>query len=845
MDTTRPTVRKYKPIVRLKAESTGPLRSINDYQIGLYDVGVLRQCLDELDSSQYRVAALPIPQTEQEFKVAKEIITNPNVEYAIVDKNKLVAVIIEGENSAGWMSNLKALGYSVKGGGKAAKRMKSFHRPTLINAHYSHLNVQVVDPCDYTRVDFENDVASDLSTPEVLERLLDGCFVVSERLMTQGITNLPFYEPNKTSDTDEYYYDPTIRNKLQSYLATSKVFNARIFSPIGLIKGNMIVSPHLPEGVDVITSEANIKREITYSRGYRLLAEPQGPKSRVITDDQTVINFPKLFPKSDMEMWLKEEYEKMFQDATSGKLLQNWKSIYTRLWKDSEKLEDKEVQARMNYVAYRWVSSGMSITDSPWLFENLAISHAMPLKKRIPIPCSVYEQIIPESLARMAGYDIEVEDETIQRINEIGVHVVSDVDWIEMYESHGGHDADDFFKLFYREVESGDMDGEKVVIAIRSPNGKGEYSVFKYVEGQWSPTWVKSDGEQVKFPVINGRDWPLRLSTAIRFEKVKYTGLPSDHSPSQAHASDEYDHEQVIADLQAAMNGGNVGRYVNAVMLYSSVFSNHRKEQLCSLESAIDGCTQTADPADRAAIDQEAKKLVREVVESGLPIDRVFWQSRNFGNSLKEGETIELFDGKITQIYTLCQQYFQAYSARVTQWAQEHARPDDVIHKLGYRLYFHALPHLRRFRMNIYNANSTQVPTTKNTVQTDAWENLYQDIVQRIESFERPQDRHDFVLALYSVSLKVPTSAGKISDQIVMNRIVYPYLEKALQHYGLAKRVIIERNEDGTLNVKQTIADSWYYIPKDSDPVVFKDIFEYQSFHAKYSDIKHTYSKRV
>jgi len=292
------------------------------------------------------------------------------------------------------------------------------------------------------------------------------------------------------------------------------------------------------------------------------------------------------------------------------------------------------------------------------------------------------------------------------------------------------------------------------------------------------------------------------------------------------------------------MNGGNVGRYVNAVMLYSSVFPNHREEQLCSLESAIDGCTQTADPADRAAIDEEAKLLVRKVIESGRPIDRAFWQSRNFNNSLKEGETIELYDGKITQIYELCNQYFHAYRARVTNWAQENARPEETVHQLGKRLYFHALPHLRRFRMNIYNANSTQVTTQNTNVQRDDWENLYQGIVDTIENFERPQDRHDFVLALYSVSLKVPTSNGKISDQIVMNRVVYPYLEKALQHYGLAKRVIIERNFDGTLNIRQAVADSWYYVPENETAHSFNDIFEYQKFHSKYSSVVHTYSKQ-
>ena len=835
--------RTYKPAVRLKSMPKGPLRSVNNYQFGFYDIGVLRQALDSSNFSEFRVAALPIPDSDIEFEQARRIINHPSVEYAIVDKNKLVITLLDGPTN-GWMSNLNSLGYQAKGGGKAAKRIKSFHRPTLINAHYDNLNVQIVDSIEYTKYLFDQD-APEYNDQDSLDRLLDGCFVVSDRIMRQGIENLPVYEPHNTNDTEEYYYDPNIRRHLQKFLANSKVFNARIICRFGMIKGNMIVSPNLPIGVDVITSRANIKKEVTYDKGYRLLAEPQGPKSRVITDDQTVINFPKLFRKSDMEMWLKEEYEKMFQDAVNGKLLQNWKSIYTRLWRDSEDIEDKEVQARLSYVAFRWVSAGLSITDSPWLFENMAISHAMPLQKRIPIPCSVYEQIISQSIAKMAGYDINVSPGTIKRIDEIGVHVVDDIDWLEMYESHGGHDADDFFKLFYREVEGGELNGEKVVIAIRSPNGKGEYSVFKYVEDQWSPTWVKSDGEEVKFPKVNGKGWPMRLSVAIANGNVAYTGLPSSNFPSTAHVSEVYDQNQVMADLQAAMNGGNVGRYVNAVMLYSSVFPNHRKEQLCSLEDAIDGCTQTVDPADRAAIDAEAKTLVREVIDSGRPVDRAFWQSRNFQNSLKEEEYVELFDGKITQMYDLCSRYFQAYRARVTKWAQDNARPSDLVHKLGGRLYFHALPHLRKFRMDIYNANSSQFIQNKNAVQRDSWETLYYKIIDTIEKFDRVQDQHDFVLALYSASLKVTTSGGKISDQIVMNRLVYPYLERALQHYGLAKRVVVDRRQDGSLKISQVESTSWTYTPENGETKTFSDPLEYQKYHSKHSSVIHTTSNRV
>lgn len=839
----RRTNRTYTPAVRLKSKPNGPLRSVNNYQFGFYDIGVLRDAMDHGAFSEYRVASLPIPQNDEEMAKAEKIIRHPSVEYAIVDKNKLVITLLDGQSN-GWMSTLNEMGFTVKGGGKSAKRMKSFHRPTLFNAHYDHMNIKIAEPTEFSKYIYSDD-APEYNDPDILERLLDGCFIVSSRLMAAGIENLPVYEPAKSADTDEYYYDPNIRRHLQNFLASSKVFNARILCHLGVIKGNMIVSDNLPLDIDVITSAANIKKEVTYDGGYRLLAEPQGPKSRVITDDQTVINFPKLFRKSDMEMWLKEEYEKMFQDAINGKLLQNWKSVYTRMWRDSEDIEDKEIQSRMNYVAYRWVAAGMKITDSPWLFENLAVSHAMPLQKRIPIPCSVYEQIVSESIARMAGYDINVSPGTIKRINEIGVHVVDDIDWLEMYESHGGHDADDFFKLFYRTIEGGDLDGEKVVIAIRSPNGKGEYSVFKYVEDQWSPTWMMSDGTPVKFPVINGRGWPMRLSVAIRNGDVTYTGLPSTHYQTNAHVSEFYDQDQVMADLQAAMNGGNVGRYVNAAMLHAMVFQNHRKVQLCSLEDAIDGCTQTVDPADRSAIDEEAKKLVREVIESGRPIDRAFWQSRNFQNSLKEGESVQLFDGKITQIYDLCSRYFQAYRQRVVAWSQENARPPEIVNQLGSRLYFHALPHLRRFRMGIYNANSPELVQNNAAVQRDAWESLYSSIIDTIEKHARPQDKHDFVLALYSVSLNMATSGGKISDQIVMNRVVYPYLERALQHYGIAARLVVDRNPDGTITLNQVKPESWTYLAEGQDPRSFTDIIEYQKFHSKYSKIIHTTSNRM
>ena len=648
------TFNTYRPTVRLKALNNAPLRDSNDYQVGFYDIGVLRQLMEDNDASEFRIASMPIPQNPFDRAEVEKIISHPSVQYALVDKQKIVAVSLKGCD--GWMSAVKAAGFTVAGGGKTSKRMKGFHRPALVNAHFPTLNIKWVEPTDYTTYNFTDGSWSEwVSDPETLSRLLDGGFVISSRIMKLAIAQLPIYDSMDTHDLNDIYYDPKVRHDLLHFLHNSRVFNARLFINEGMLKGNMIVSDNLPLDVDIITSRANLKKEIKYTSGVRLIAEPQGPKSRVITDDQTVINLPKLFRKSDMEIWIKEEYEKMFQDAVNGKLLTNWKSIFVRQFsRENRQHEDLEAQSRMTFTGYRWASMGLSITDSPWLFKTLAISHAQPLKTRIPIPCSVYEQVIPESLARMAGFDIQVDENDIKRINEIGVHVVNDFDWLEMYESHGGHDQDDFFKLFYRTIQGGTRDGQKVVIIARSPNGYGEYSMFNYVEGEWFPEWKKANGDTVSFPQVNGKNWPTRLSIAIRHNQVSYTGLPSEANPIPSRpAGAEYSIEDVMADIDTAMNGGNVGRFVNASMLHSSTIAKHRPVQVCSMESAIDGCTQTSDSRDRNEIDAEADRIIAEVLQSGRPVDHDLWYGR-FAALARKHPEVETYSGVLTHLNTIC-----------------------------------------------------------------------------------------------------------------------------------------------------------------------------------------------
>lgn len=832
--------------LRSSAYVNGPLRGQTGYQIGFYEIGALRQAINDSGEDFYRVGAVKLPETQWEFNEIQNLINHPSIQYALIDKNKVVFVQIG--NNQEWLGIFKELGYEVWGGAKTAKRLKSFHRPTLLNADFTEdeCNILLIaDPDDFSPYDFGIGNKDSEWTMKDIERLLDGGFVISHRLIEKAVRNIPSYLPSETKDKNEYFYNPVVRQSLIEDLLHTKAFNTRIIYDAGLLKGNAFVSKHLPEGVDVISWAGNLKPEVRYHKGIRFLAEPQTAKSRVHTDDQTMANFPMLFSRDDMESWLKEEYEKVFNSAIKDEALMNWKTIYQRSWRDKVNPEDEESQARMNYIGYQWRALGMKVTDSPWLFETLTIGAAKPLEDKIPIACAVYEQIVSESMVRMAGFtDFYVERGSIRRLNQLQVHVANDLDWIEMYASHGGCDQDDFFKLFYRTMVGGELDGQKVVIAMRSPNGFGEYTIFNYTEGDWYPKWKKADGTEEEFLPVPGRGWPQRLSEAIADGTVSYQGLPSQKIKKDNTPSEEYTREHVLSDLKASMASGTVGKFVNATMLWSSVFQKHRSVQVCSLEDAIDGYVQTNIVEDRECIDEDADIMVREVIDSGLPVDRAMWDAvnRNFARYLKQGEWVEKCEGPITNLNTLCRQYFVDFVKRVREYSQKEIKVIPLVEKLGFRMHHWARHDLNKFRQLIMNTNSQMTNEQGGHIDRQGWDFIYQTIQDKIVSFGLETDRHDYVLGLYYISLIHPTSTGKVTDQIVMNRYVFPYLREALEFYGIGKRLDVIPDSDGKLQFRQSRVRTWQGIDPETNEVLeeFHDPVLYQKYMLQRSPIVHS-----
>ena len=92
----------FAPKMRAIGYANGPLRSVNEYQYGFYEIGAMRQALEFSGEDFFRVGAIPLPTNEYEFTQVQEIINHPSIQYALVDKNKIVITQV-GDN-AEWLS---------------------------------------------------------------------------------------------------------------------------------------------------------------------------------------------------------------------------------------------------------------------------------------------------------------------------------------------------------------------------------------------------------------------------------------------------------------------------------------------------------------------------------------------------------------------------------------------------------------------------------------------------------------------------------------------------------------------------------------------------------------------
>lgn len=772
--------------------------------MGGYTYPILNQIAGE---KTFQILKSDLPSSNRELKIVYGLLEQPETIYGYVNSASLTIVQIEGWDRRA--TPMSSLGWHAVSTPKTFKRIKTLNRPfRLWNTMGRELRVAVVTDFGYT--DMDEEILSAFSQDEI-ERLLDGGVTISRELFDNCLPNVVFPEYKPDDHRPEVLVNQYRRDEFFRQAQNFHAFNARILGRmhfIGEPTERMLTTPGMIKAeafvdvggacermnVDVICAASALKFEIGSTNPPIILLEPQKAKRQGVNSDlQTMSNLPALYQPDDVKQWTRDFLLSNFERLKSDQVMEAWYDMSMPYFNSSSRTFDQnDVLTLTKWNARAWLMSGRRITESPWLFEQLGSAIAKMIrprdqrKLRFPVPCAVRAQVISQSFASMAGSDVFVQTGTARWCEELESIVVNDEDWLEMYRSHGGHDLDDFFVGYWRTV--GNL---RKIILVRSPNDWGEYSMFDYVEGDWYPQYDTYDGGIVQFPAVptDEKLWPTRLSEMHANGEIIYTGLPSTLVEPESYDLKPYG----VGDV-ARLLGNNkdsascVGAIVNARVLWSLCKGEHRQAQLASMEDCIDAGTQGGSADDAAAIHAEAKEIVRLLIDDPtVQIDEYMWSTRfaSFHGMPFNRQRLNS-QSHVSQANRFRNDAAQEFMVKVRNYAQDLIKikgSDPLIHQLGkksLRVGYKMLMDTRQQMVRMQSGGNQDLSPRD-------WGDVHELVLTKLNSYEKISDRHDFIMGLYSACLRVPTSSsGKISDQLVMNPHVFPYLLDAMRFYGMA-----------------------------------------------------------
>lgn len=808
--------------------------------LGGYRYPILDWISEEIDNSNYQILKVSRPESAVQKRQLLKLLQDPNTLYAYPDGKKITVVQFEKWNHS--TSSLQDLGIELNTSPKMFKRIKTFNRS--FRAFYSRsspVNVLLIDDlqhCSY--VDFID--------REQAEMLFDGAFILSQKIIQDCMNT--FDTGTKVFDEDFTFTNEVFNRNTEvgEYYRSSKIFNARIFGEmnvinegdytpyIGAIKGQAYTDLSGAcdyYGVDVIAPYSAFKQEANIVRRSFFLIEPQNAKlGQMFSDGQTIVNLPAVYDWHYMRDSIKDFYDDMMDRLTNNQVLDQWSDMsFARFASDHPKMFDEtDVNALTMWNVRAWLMCGGKLSSSPWLFEQMgknlleSMRPSDERKLRFPVPCAARALVITESLLRaIKGLRCDgegffgVEPGTARWDKDLSVLVVNDLDYIEMYPSHGGCDLDDFFQIYWRTI-----DGQKKIIICRSPNDWGEYTIFDYIEGDWFSTTTYGS-KKITFPVISGNPdlWPKRLSEAIADGDVSYVGLPTN--PAN-HTGEPYTPRYLMDAIEESSSAADsVGINVNARQLWSDAARRHRPEQLCSMEDCIDAGVQGGTDEQIAAVIADGQSIIDYLVLQGYDIDKYLWISKHqrFNPELEPN----LIDGNVTYLHAVRTQYGRRFQEKYSKYAANIIDNSDysTIFALGKRYLVEALTTLRMHRRSI-----AQINRNMGNVSPDHWSLINDCLLSSVEEKSPGHERSSYVLALYSATLQLPTSSGRRTDQPVMQPSIFPHLLESMQFYSLLGRLVT----DETGKLLRSYDAPWSVYDKTQNKMLhFENPIKYQQWY--------------
>jgi hypothetical protein len=247
-------------------------------------------------------------------------------------------------------------------------------------------------------------------------------------------------------------------------------------------------------------------------------------------------------------------------------------------------------------------------------------------KMRLPIPGGRH-YVMPAAVGKRAGISgLDVPRGHIHIDDRRGTAWVNDQDWLALPDSParegiagilGGADNDDALWLH----PFTDHDGERKVLAWRSPNQAGEYVILKPTDGSHTLPWTLADGKTLAYPKADSRTLPPRVD----FTDPAYLGLVNPETAGSLGGGEAYSVAVMAAAIERAIaNQGALGMYCNALMLNKALYGRLPERPPAPLEDIIDSAVKTG--ADLSQVVAWNYGNSREILENQTPIPALLQQ---------------------------------------------------------------------------------------------------------------------------------------------------------------------------------------------------------------------------
>lgn len=475
-----------------------------------------------------------------------------------------------------------------QGGFVLSKRLSRLLRPYFVSGFF--------DPGEVT--------IGYLDQTPVEAKVWDGAGLISRRLLRKMVL----------SDN----LSPARRARLEGELRHARRVEFTVLTAEGQDKGHAIVADDLRDEmgrpVDFLLPQ-DTKREVKLAGGQTFVGlNFVHSHNHMRLDIQSLINLYPFFEEAPLLGWLQEEGELFVRSVESGDI----RAVMGRIDRHTA-LDELQRWPLREYLASGgqpvWFNSHVKALMNQHLRR---LNDSTLAKMRLPIPGGRF-YVMPAAVGRRAGLrGLAVPRGHIQLDGRAGTAWVNEEDWLALSDSPkgvgiagilGGADNDD--ALWVHPFT--DYDGERMVLAWRSPNQAGEYVVLRPTAGSEELPWATAEGEAVVYPAGDSRQLPPRVDQL----SPEYLHLvePVPSSPAVPAYSIE---AMAAAVSQAIANKGALGMYCNSLMLNKALLGGLPENPPAPLEDIIDAAVKTGADLSQVVLWNYANS--RQLLEQRVPI---------------------------------------------------------------------------------------------------------------------------------------------------------------------------------------------------------------------------------